>query len=258
MAKTLVIPGASYSANALDHVTIGDAVPCTAVTLSDSTATVSNLSGGSVTLTATLTPVNTTDTLSWSTSDSSVATVSNGVISAVGLGTATITATCGSCSATCTVTTRIFFVDNVLKVPKMWATCDSYYKSGGSGLPYTDPSNSRGLIVSTAGTLTIYGRDYYPMPIPAGTSKVRVTVTGTGLESDKLILCSQQQAVAGQPTVALGIEAVSGTLSSGVIEYVIPDETGMPAVDCAIIVLVNWSTAVTDEMMAAVTVEFIA
>lgn len=257
MSKTLVIPGASYAGNALDRVTIGDSVPCMAVTLSEDTLTVSNLQDGSGTLTATLTPANTTDVLAWSSSDPSVATVSDGVVTAVGLGTATITATCGSASATCTVTTRIFFVDNVLKVPGLWATCDSYYKSGGIGLPYTDPSGSRGLIVSSAGTLGVYGKDFYPMPIPAGTSTVRVNVGSSGCESDCMMLCSQQQAVAGQPTVAVAIERVNASTSGTVLDYVIPDETGMPAPDCAIIVLLNWDS-VTEQALAPVTVEFLA
>ncbi len=62
--------------------------------------------GESVTLTVTFTPENTTDkTVVWTTSDPEVATVDeNGVVTAVGEGSATITATCGEVSATCQVT----------------------------------------------------------------------------------------------------------------------------------------------------------
>ena len=61
-------------------------------------------SGESVQLTATVEPAVTTDRLSWTTSNSSVATVSStGVVTAVGVGRATITATCGKVSATCDV-----------------------------------------------------------------------------------------------------------------------------------------------------------
>lgn len=56
------------------------------------------------TLVATLTPADATDSIVWTSSDSSVATVSNGTVTAVKAGSATITATAGGKSATCAVT----------------------------------------------------------------------------------------------------------------------------------------------------------
>ena len=58
--------------------------------------------GDTVTLTATVDPEGTE--VEWSTSAAGVATVSGGVVTAVGVGTATITATAGDKTATCTVT----------------------------------------------------------------------------------------------------------------------------------------------------------
>ena len=57
-------------------------------------------------LTATILPATTTDkTVTWTSSDSAVATVdANGKVTAVSVGKATITATCGTVSGTCTVT----------------------------------------------------------------------------------------------------------------------------------------------------------
>ena len=60
--------------------------------------------GDSQTLTATVQPADAKATVEWSTSDASVATVSNGVVTAVAAGSATITAKADSYTATCTVT----------------------------------------------------------------------------------------------------------------------------------------------------------
>lgn len=61
--------------------------------------------GGEETLTATVVPDNATDkTVTWSSDNAAVATVENGKVTAVSAGSATITATAGNKSATCTVT----------------------------------------------------------------------------------------------------------------------------------------------------------
>ena len=67
--------------------------------------------GNSESLTATVTPDNATNkTVTWSSSNTAVATVENGVVKAVGAGTATITATAGEKSATCAVTVSAAYV----------------------------------------------------------------------------------------------------------------------------------------------------
>lgn len=60
--------------------------------------------GAEATAYATLTPAGATGTITWTSSDDTVATVANGVITGVAVGTATITATCGDYSDTCVVT----------------------------------------------------------------------------------------------------------------------------------------------------------
>ena len=77
----------------------------TGITLSQSA--ISLAVGGSETITVTATPVGADNSVYWSTSDSRVATVSNGVVTAVGKGSATVTATSkenSSIKATLTVT----------------------------------------------------------------------------------------------------------------------------------------------------------
>ena len=85
--------------------TIEESVAVTGVTLSQTEATL-NI-GETLTLTATVAPDNATDqTVTWTSSDETVATVADGVVTAVAVGTATITVTTtdGAKTATCAVT----------------------------------------------------------------------------------------------------------------------------------------------------------
>ena len=84
---------------------IDTSVPATGITLSASTLTFNDID--SQTLTATVEPSDTTDKVVWTTSAGDVATVSGGVVTPVGNGSATITATAGSVSASCEVTVNI-------------------------------------------------------------------------------------------------------------------------------------------------------
>ncbi|MBR4185537.1 MAG: Ig-like domain-containing protein, partial [Clostridia bacterium] len=77
-------------------------VPATSVAVDK--ATVSIDEGQTETVTATVKPDDTTDTLEWKSADTSIATVADGVITGVKEGTTTVTATAGSKSATVSVT----------------------------------------------------------------------------------------------------------------------------------------------------------
>lgn len=75
--------------------------PCTGITLDRDTLTIAR--GETATLTATVEPADTTNTIVWSSENDNIATVENGVVTAVGQGETTITATCGGKTATCKV-----------------------------------------------------------------------------------------------------------------------------------------------------------
>lgn len=77
-------------------------VPATSITLNASSQNL--ITGESFTLTATVEPTKTTDTVVWSSSNEAVATVSDGTVTAAKAGTTEITATAGNVKATCTVT----------------------------------------------------------------------------------------------------------------------------------------------------------
>lgn len=81
-------------------------IPCTAITLDKST--LSFTTANSQTLTATVTPPNTTNPIVWSVSPSGICTVEDGVVTPItSSGTCIITATCGEKTATCNVTVNV-------------------------------------------------------------------------------------------------------------------------------------------------------
>ena len=92
--------------NAQIQIKISFSNPTTSVTVSPESVTLAPT--GTQALTTTVLPANNTDTLIYSSSNEEVATVSDsGVITAVAVGTATITATSGEFSDTCEVTVEL-------------------------------------------------------------------------------------------------------------------------------------------------------
>ena len=87
-------------------VTVGTpTVAVTGITLDKTTAELEI--GATETLSATVTPDDATDkSVTWTTSDANIATVENGVVTAVAAGNATITAQAGEHTATCAVTVK--------------------------------------------------------------------------------------------------------------------------------------------------------
>lgn len=105
MSKALVIKGVSFATNKVDTVSWVDDKHATSITLDHETLTLANI-GTTSQLTASVLPVDTTDVVTWASSDTQIVTVSGtGLVTVTGAGEATITATCGSYSATCVVTT---------------------------------------------------------------------------------------------------------------------------------------------------------
>lgn len=103
-AGTATITAACGGFSAECEVTVtAEAKPCTAIALDKTTAEVTK--GKTVKLTATTLPEDTTDDITWASGNTSVATVAaDGTVTGVAEGTATITATCGTKSATCEIT----------------------------------------------------------------------------------------------------------------------------------------------------------
>ena len=89
----------SFLANA---IFFEDDILCTSISLNTTSLTFD--SSDPQTLIATVKPGNTTQLVVWTTNNSNVATVSNGIVTPTGNGSCVITAKCGSYSATCSVT----------------------------------------------------------------------------------------------------------------------------------------------------------
>lgn len=108
MGKALVLKnGASFSANAVTTIEFAS-IPCTGIAFAHNTYTVSGYDD--VTVEYTVTPADTTDSVIWTSSNPDIVTVSNGVMTVNGIGTCTITATCGEFSATATVTVNVAWI----------------------------------------------------------------------------------------------------------------------------------------------------
>ena len=111
--------------------------------------------GDNTTLTATITPSNATNkNVKWSTSDKSVATVTEGKVTAIKAGTATVTVTTedGSKTATCKVTVK------AKEVPTITVSQTNYTVAGKGGtVALQITANIDYTITTTAGWITISG-----------------------------------------------------------------------------------------------------
>lgn len=96
-------------------------VPVSGISLNETTLEL--VEGDTFTLSATVAPDDATDkTVSWKSSDEGVATVADGLVKAVSTGSATITATAGDKSATCTVNVSPLYEYADLGLSVMWGT----------------------------------------------------------------------------------------------------------------------------------------
>ena len=191
MSKALVIKGANFAANRVDVVTLQTVVPCESIALSLSTITFTAI-GATQQLTATVLPIDTTESVIWASSDENCVTVEDGLVTCVGVGTATITATCGTQSATCAVTATVTLdmstvgvvlhkgltsTDLSLDPPKDYMSVYGT-ESGGFLNEMTFLSN----VVTPSGIQCISVGGYsnlYPIMLPRNTSIITVTIPNT-------------------------------------------------------------------------------
>jgi uncharacterized protein YjdB len=138
-------------------VEVGVPVPVTGITISKNSLTIGV--GNSSALVASVVPANATNkAITWSSSDTSVATVAGGLVSAVNGGTATITATSdeGGRTASCIVTVANVYVagyefSSGVPVAKLWKNGTGQNLSSGSNQASANSIYSSGDIVYVAG-----------------------------------------------------------------------------------------------------------
>lgn len=103
--------GVLFACDPEDQPDKPELVPATSISLDK--ISLELLVGDTETLTATIDPAGTTDILEWVSSAEEIASVADGVVTAITAGSATITATSGSVSATCEVTVKEPVLDPV-------------------------------------------------------------------------------------------------------------------------------------------------
>lgn len=180
MGKALVIKNANFSVNKIETVTFGD-IHCTGIALDKSVLNFGDFNVDQ-TIVATLTPANTTDVLTWTSSNETVCTVENGVVTSHRSGTAKITAMCGEQTADCTV---------VVSVPIHYATnwttglqivngalrdfITGTANSSNSYIVFGSDNHQNSYPVSCAVEDGDFGT-MYPYPIPNGATSVTVSL----------------------------------------------------------------------------------
>lgn len=251
MSKALVIKGANFLANRIEQIVISNPIPCTGISLSQSTITFSTI-GATATLTATLTPADTTEALTWVSSDDDVATVTNGVVTCIGIGTATITATCGEQIASCAVTTSVeinlanayhkdtgvMYSGSIdLKNNKDWIGIN-----GNSTCAWTFYSTQDSL----GGYVAFYPNSFsqwasaYLMPIPRGTKTISASFPDAFNYSALIAANSNQSSKALTTTkCAAAVKITRASTSSGGVRTMSLDISSVPDANGFIFSAVN-------------------
>ena len=102
MGYALKLNRVNFSNVAVGQIEYIEEKPCTGLSLDQNSLSFESV-GETKTLTATKVPSDTTDELTWTSSNNNIATVVNGVVTIHGIGNAVITATCGQRTASATI-----------------------------------------------------------------------------------------------------------------------------------------------------------
>ena len=218
MGKALVLKnGVDFSANAVTTIEFSD-IPCTGITFAQNTYTISGYDD--VTVEYTVAPIDTTDSVIWSSSNTGIVSISNGVMTINGIGTCTVTATCGEFSATATVTVNIAYIPS-------WAFGYPNHVEGKTFVSFS-PTRSRlspngdGVQKSVYGFAVMGGGETLTgIKFPLNTAQIRISRGADqsgGFYSQSMIICFMSDEPCGDssyPNAALYVsDLTQGNLKS--------------------------------------------
>lgn len=188
---------------------------CTAITLSALSLTFT--SATTQTLTATLTPSDCEDIVTWASSDTSVATVSStGIVSAVGNGSCTIYASVGNIIASCSVT--VSGISAVYAVTYSLTNCTSSNSDSvvTGGESYTTTLTSSNSMPVTSDTITCTD------------SSVVITDNSDGTATITISAVSEAFSITAEPAAVIKWDYTAGELPTDG-DYGISDTTNSTA-----------------------------
>ena len=172
-------------------------VPATGITLNYSTLSLAV--GGSVALTATLTPENATDAVVWSSNNKEIAEVSNnGTVTAKALGTATITATVGSYTATCEVTVAVPVTGVTLDKETMSLTAGSTGTLTATITP--ENATNKNLTWTSDNEAVVAVSDGVVSAVAAGTANITVTTADGGKTATCVVTVTRRSSSSSRPS----------------------------------------------------------
>lgn len=195
---TTIITAKAGDRSASCTVTV-KAPPVSSITLNKESVElyIGSLGGESILLNATIDPPTATDEIEWSSSESGVATVSDGVVEAVSPGTAIITAKAGDKSATCTVT--------VVPKPVTSITLDRNFISDYVGF-------------NTPLTATVLPGDAFDKTVSWTTSDASIATFSNGWVTAKTVGTAIITASAGEATAQCEVKVLPyGAVDLGIV-----------------------------------------
>lgn len=200
-------------------------IPATAISLSSSSISWTT-TGQTQQLTATLTPADSTDSVSWSSSDTSVATVSDsGLVTGLALGSATITATAGNVSATCSV---VIAAATLVSISAVYTQSGTVYTTDS-----LDSLKSDLVVTATydnSSTATVPSADYtLSGTLTEGTSTITVTYGGKTTTFNVTVTAPTPEPVSGAYAIWDARDYTVGNAWVDEINNISATPTGSPA-----------------------------
>ncbi len=185
----IVYPSVYY----VDYKAPSTVVHVTGVDIDKSTASMSK--GESLVLTATVKPANATDkTVTWTSSNTSVATVSNGTVKAVGVGSATITVTTHDGSKTAACSVSVFKAPIPAKDIKLDRASAALYEGGSIQLiAILTPSDSTDTVAwkSSNDSVATVDQDGNVKAVSKGTATITASSGGGYIAANCMVTVKQ-------------------------------------------------------------------